>query len=104
MFPGFEMEFNFWKNDKEARKMAKDKIREMVKKNNLIEVKDWHISRIAGSLMSYLDIMKCREPNELLDELEVDYSSDSEEIVLNLRGTSLNFNKKATWLGSLSAI
>lgn len=99
-----ESDFNFWKNDKEARKIAKNKIKEVIVRNNLVdEVRDWHISRIAGSLMSYLDIHKVRESNELLDELEVTIT-ESEEIVLNLRGTSLNFNKKATWLGSLSAI
>jgi hypothetical protein len=101
----FQSEFNFWKNDKEARKITKDRIRETIKENNLEkEVKDWHISRIAGNLMSYLDIYRVRESNELLSELAVDYSLESEEIILNLRGSSLNFNKKATWLGSLSSI
>jgi hypothetical protein len=101
----FQSEFNFWKNDKEARRITKDRIRETIKENNLEqEVKDWHISRIAGSLMSYLDIYRVRESNELLNELDVDYILESEEIILNLRGSSLNFNKKATWLGSLSSI
>jgi hypothetical protein len=100
----FQSEFNFWKNDRKARKIVKDKIRKMVKENNLNEMKDWHISRIAGSLMSYLDIYKVRKPTEFVNEVEVSYSKESKEIVLNLKGTSLNFNKKATLLGSLSSI
>jgi len=97
----FNTEFNFWKNDREARKIVKEKVSEVNVKEN-IGLSDWHLGRIAGGLMMYLDVYRVRESNKLLEELKVYYHKDIELIELHIRGTSLQFNKKASLEGTLS--
>jgi hypothetical protein len=91
---------------KALKDAVKAKIRECNEKN-LIGLTEWHISRVMGGFLSYVEINGYYGNVEPIEkELQVNYYPDSEEYAIELyfRGCSVHFNRKGTGTGSLSAI
>jgi hypothetical protein len=87
------------------RSLLEEKMHKFVEDNQL-NLGEWHIKRIVGTILEYYEINRYSGTDESFNQLDISLTEGykGKEIVTNFARSSLNFNLKGRWLGSLSSL